>query len=114
MSHDIFDFKGYRELAYLERIGALRLLVILLIEGPIHISRLIRRSALDKGIATQQALQKTRIKLIEINLIEEDEEIVELTGSRRTYLRLTRKGEKVAKAVEKLGEVLWGHYDLET
>jgi DNA-binding HxlR family transcriptional regulator len=91
-------------LSRLERTGALRLLVILR-DGPMFISELIRRHD-NQGIASQPALEKTRAALTELELIEEYEQVMELTKKTRLYLRLTEKGKSVADVINRACELL--------
>jgi hypothetical protein len=95
---------GLEQLSRLERTGALRLLVILR-EGPMFISELIRRHD-NQGIASQPALEKTRTALVELGLIEEYEQMMELTKKTRLYLKLTERGRLIADVVNKACELL--------
>jgi hypothetical protein len=90
---------GYDRLALLERTGALRLLVSLL-DGDLYITQLIKRG--EDGIASQPAIEKTRTALAKLDLIEEYEVFVDLIKKTRLYVKLTNKGEKVARNIKKV------------
>ena len=91
---------GYNRLALLERTGALRLLVSLL-DGDLYITQLIKRGE-GFGIASQPAIEKTRTALAKLDLIEEYEVFVDLIKKTRLYVKLTNKGEKVARNIKKV------------
>ena len=95
---------GFDQLARLERTGALRLLVFLL-NGDLYISQLIKRHG-NLGIASQPAIEKTRTALTDLKLVEEYEQYIELTKKTRLYLRLTAKGNEVAKGLKGIALVL--------
>lgn len=69
-------------------------------------TKIIGKGRDDLGIATQNAIQLTRRALEELALVEEYEEDVVLTHTRRRYLRLTLKGRRVAEHVRKIAEIL--------
>lgn len=92
------------QLALLERTGALRLLILLL-DGDLYISQLIKRGS-DFGVASQPAIEKTRKALTNLELIEEYEKFIELTRKTRLYLRLTEKGREVAETIKRVALLL--------
>lgn len=90
----------------LEKKGALQLLIVLLEDGDQFITQLIKRTASDSGIVSQPTLEKTRLVLVKLGLVEEYEKYIELTNKTRIYIRLTEKGKTVAKHVKALAESL--------
>jgi len=94
-----------KHLGKLERIGSLQLLVMLL-DGPVHITGMIRRGQGEKGIATENAMKTTRRILAALGLVEEYEEEVPLTRTRRTYVKLTPTGQRIAKHLQAIAEIL--------
>jgi DNA-binding PadR family transcriptional regulator len=92
-------------LAKLERTAALRLLVVLM-DGPMYVTELAKRTAKDRGIAAQQAMEKTRRVLLEMGLIRQFEKPVPLTGAIRLYLELTPEGLRVAEHLKAITEIL--------
>lgn len=99
------DRSQLKRLEVLEKKGALQVLAILLEEDK-YISELIKRSAYDFGLVSQSTLEKTRMILVTVGLIEEYEKTIELTQKTRRYLRLTEKGKVVAERVKALAESL--------
>jgi len=95
----------FPRLEKLERIGCLQLLLLLL-DGPVHITGMIRRGQGENGIATQNAMKATRRALAEMGLVEEYEEDVPLTRTRRIYVRLTPMGRRVAEHLKSIAEIL--------
>lgn len=80
-------------------------MLVSLLNRPMFISQLIRRYD-NPGISSQPALEKTRIVLTNLNLVEEYEKYIELTGKTRLYLRLTDKGREVAEKLRKIATTL--------
>jgi hypothetical protein len=74
-------------------------------EDDLYITQLISRDQ-STGIASQPAVEKTRTALVKLDLIEEYEQLMELTKKTRLYLRLTSKGRKVAKMIKGVTQIL--------